>query len=139
MDFIAGVGEILGGVGSLDRVEHLTGTADGDDGDHGYRDEGGEHQTPLRDVGERGAEEAAEQRVAQRDSRNEQHAQQVRRAEGGFEEHASGDHARGHVEREEHQDDHPGRDPKDMRMITQPVLEETRHRDRVVGDRGVGA
>ncbi len=88
MDLITGgVGEVVSCVCGLDRVDHLTRTANGDDRDHGNRDEGGEHQQALRDVGEGGAEESSEQGVAQRDSGNEQHAEQVRRAECGLEEH----------------------------------------------------
>ena len=118
MHFVSGVGEVVRSVGGVDRVDHLAGSARSDDRDDGYGDEGGEHQQALRDIGQGRTQETTEQRVAQGDPGDQQHAHQVGRAERGLEEHSARHHPGRYVEGEEHQDDHTRCDPQDVRMIS---------------------
>ena len=116
-----------------DVVDHGRRAAGVDDGDDRYGDEGGEHQQPLGDIGQRRAQESAEERVDHGDGGDEEHSAEVVEAEAGFEELAGGDHARRDVEREEHEDDDSADDAQQPGTVLEALLEEAGNRDRVTG------
>ncbi|SIJ40011.1 Uncharacterised protein [Mycobacteroides abscessus subsp. abscessus] len=118
---------------------HLGGSAGIDDGDDGHGDEGGEHEQPLGDIGECGAEEAAEERVDHRDRGDDEHAREVVEAEARFEELPGRDHPRGDVEGEEDEDDEAADDAQQMRAILEALFEEARDGDRITGGLREGA
>ena len=120
-------------VGEVAEAAHL------DDGDDRHGNQGREHQQALGHVGERCAEEPAEERVEQGDADDDEHAREVVPAERGLEELAGGDHAGGDVEGEERQDDQRGGDAQEVAVVLEALLEEARDGDRVLRDLRVGA
>src|SRR5699024_2840574 len=121
------------GIDVRDVVDHGRRAAGVDDGDDRYGDEGGEHQQPLGNIGQRRAQESAEERVDHGDGGDEEHSAEVVEAEAGFEELAGGDHARRDVEREEHEDDDSAEDAQQPGTVLEALLEEAGNRDRVTG------
>ncbi len=119
-------------VGFGDEAPDLPRAAECDHSDYRHRDQGNRHHEALDEVGEAHREEAAEERVGDRDGSDDQHADAVIGAEAGFHEHATGDHAGAHVEGEEGEDDHARSDAEEPRAVAEPVLQEAWDRDGVV-------
>ena len=104
-----------------------------------HQQQGDEHDAALDGIGKGDRQEATDEGVAHGNGGDDDHAGQVVTFEGGLEVAATGDHAGGYVEGEEHQNDDAGGDAQEVAAIVKAILQEGGDRDGVVRHLGVGA
>jgi len=113
--------------------------AEGQDDEHRRDQQREDHQRRLHGVGPTDGQEATDKHIEDGRRGADPQCVLVRHAEATLEQPCAGDHARGAVDGEEHQDHQRGEDPQHAALVLEAVREVIRQRQRVVVVLGVHA
>ena len=131
--------ELLGSDDGVPVLARLQLALHGQPGHHGRQDQRGDHQGGLDGVGPADGQEAADQHIGDGAGRAHPQGGGVGHAEHVLEQARARHHARGAVQREEHQDHHGGDDAQQVALVLEAVGQVVGQGERIACALGVQA